>query len=145
MNTIKMRDSQGYENENERDIASRGQRSKQADTQGAVSSSVSSGNEPVEDSVKIGFLLGADTITAYFAMSDGFQIHGLDDLINRQLVWKIGLVPEDQERDTIQCGLFHQVVEFFCRYWECGAVCRIHNIPLLTLVSMLEGRDDPRN
>jgi hypothetical protein len=59
----------------------------------------------VQDSVKIGFLLGANTITAYFAMGDRFQIHRLDDLINRQLVWKIGLVPEDQEGDAIQSGL----------------------------------------
>lgn len=94
----------------------------------------------MQDSVKVGFFLGADTVAAYFAMGDGFQIHRLDDLIHRQLVWKIGLVSEDQEWDAIQRGLFHQVVKFFCRYWECSAVCCIHDIPLFTLVSM-PGRD----
>jgi hypothetical protein len=126
---------------NKRDIASQGPRSMLAD-RGTTSSSTSSSNEPVQDSVKIGLFLGADTITAYFAMSDRFQIHRLDDLINRQLVWKIGLVPEDQEGDAMQRGLFHQVVKFFCRYWECSAVCCIHDIPSLWLVCQPEGGED---
>jgi hypothetical protein len=102
-------------------------------------SSTSSGNEPVQDGVEVGFFFGTDTIAAYFAMGDGFQIHCLDDLIDGQLVGKIRLVSEDQKRDTVQRGLFHEVMKLFCRYWECRAVCCVHDIAACVLVSMTGG------
>jgi hypothetical protein len=49
----------------------------------------------VQDSVKVRFFFGADTVTADLTMRDFFQIEDIDQFINGGVPSKIGLVTED--------------------------------------------------
>lgn len=56
------------------------------------SSAVGELNQPLEDRVEVGLFLGGDTIARDFSVSDALQVHGIDQLINSQLVREIRLV-----------------------------------------------------
>ena len=76
-------------------------------------------------SIQVGLLLGADPVAAHFSMRDGFEIHGLDQLIHRQLIWQIRLVAQDQQRDPLQRRLAHQFMQFLGGGGEGRSIRRI--------------------
>lgn len=92
-------------------------------------------NQPLQYGIQIGLFFGADPITAYFAMRNGLQIQSFNKLVDRQFVWKVGLVSEYKQRDSIQCRLLEQHLKFFACNRQCLPVCRIDNIPGDSMIS----------
>jgi hypothetical protein len=46
----------------------------------------------LEDCVQVGLFLGANAIAADLAMGHRLELQSLDQLVDRKLVWQIGLV-----------------------------------------------------
>lgn len=82
----------------------------------------------MQDCVEVGLLFGADPVAADFAVRDRLEVHLVDQLIHRQLDREIGLVAEDQERDAVQGGLGHQLVQLFGGRRQGGSVGCVHDI-----------------
>lgn len=85
-------------------------------------------DQPVQHGVEIGLFFGADAIAADLAVGDGFEVHGFDQLIDRQFDREIGLVAQYQEWDAIQGGLVHQLVQFFRGHGQCGLISCVYDI-----------------
>lgn len=67
----------------------------------------------MEDGIEVGLLFRTDAIAAHFAMGDGVQIEGFDDLVRTRVVRQIGLVAQDQERDTFHRRFSQQQMKLF--------------------------------
>lgn len=74
-------------------------------------SSRGSSDEPLHDGVEVGLLLGADAVAADLAVRDGFKVQGLNQLVDRELLGQVGLVPQDQQRDPFEFGFLQEGVE----------------------------------
>ena len=77
--------------------------------------SAGSSDEPVQHRIKVRLFLGTDPIAAHLAVRDGLEIHRVDQLVDRQLVGEVGFVSQYQQRDSVQRGLGHQIVQFLRR------------------------------
>lgn len=82
----------------------------------------------MQHSVEVGLFLGTDAVATDLTVSDGLEVHGIDYLVDRQLVWQVGLVTQHEEWDAIQGGLVHQLVQFFCGDWQGCLVSRVYDI-----------------
>lgn len=70
----------------------------------------------MQNSIEVRLLFSADPIAAHFAMSDGFQVHLVDQIVDRQLLRKVGLVPKNQQWDPVKRLFVHQLVQLLFGY-----------------------------
>lgn len=50
-------------------------------------------------------------------MRHALQLQSVNQVVDGQMPAEIGLVPEDQQRDSLHGGLFEEYVELFFRHW----------------------------
>jgi hypothetical protein len=86
-------------------------------------------NEPLQDSIEICLLLGAYTIAGDFTMGHALQIQRIDQLIHCEMATEVGLVAQNQERDSLHGWLLKENVEFFFRYRQSLFVGRVDDEP----------------
>lgn len=63
-----------------------------------------SSNQPLQDSIKIGFIFGTDSVAADLPVGDTLEIEALDQIVDRVLVWEVGFITQDQKGYAFQCG-----------------------------------------
>jgi len=64
-------------------------------------------------SVEVSLLLSADTVAANLPVGYSLQIQRFNELIDRELFWKVGLVAENQEWYTVEYWLFEERMKLF--------------------------------
>lgn len=62
----------------------------------------------MEYGIQIGFFLCAYAVATHFTVRHCLEVQGFDQLIDRELIRKVGLVAEHQERDAFQGRFFQQ-------------------------------------
>lgn len=92
-----------------------------------ASSVLRSRDEPLQHRIQVRLLFRADAITGYLSMRDRLETQRLDQLVDACVAWKIGLVAEDEKRDSFHGGLVEQDVQFLLRDRQCLLVGRIHD------------------
>ncbi len=79
----------------------------------------------MKNGVEVGFFFRTDAVTADLSMRDGVQLQGFDDLVGTCMVWQVGLVTQDQERDTFHGRLLQEGMELFLRHWHGYLIGRV--------------------
>ena len=69
----------------------------------------------MNNSIQVGFFLGADAIAAGFTSFEGLEVHLVDELVDRELVREIRLVPEHQEWNPTESGFLQQGMQLLSR------------------------------
>ena len=69
-------------------------------------------------------------------MRHNLQVERIDKFIDRKLLWKIGLVTQDEQRDSIQDRLFEQGVKFLLCYRKSLLIRSVYDVAW-RLVSLL--------
>jgi len=87
-------------------------------------------NQPFQDSIEIGLLLGTDSIAADFAMGNGLHVQCLDDVVHGKLVRQIGLITQDEQRNSIEDWLFQQRMELLLCDRNGSLVRSIHDVSM---------------
>lgn len=77
----------------------------------AASCSASPLHQELDYSIKVGFFFRTDAITADLASLYALQVKFIDELVNRQLFFEIGLVPQYKQGDAGKRSVAHEVVE----------------------------------
>lgn len=75
-------------------------------------------NEPLQNSIKIGFLFGTYAIAGYLTMGHALQIQGIDQLIHCEMAPKVRFVAQDEKRNTLHGWLLKEDVKLFLRHWQ---------------------------
>lgn len=79
----------------------RGIEKKSRSTSTTISSVVRELDEPLDDRIEIRLFFGADSIARDLAVADALEVHGVDQLVHRELIWEVRFVSEDQERNAL--------------------------------------------
>ena len=87
-------------------------------------------DQPFQDSVEIGFLFGADSITADLSVGDRLHVQSFDQLVHGKFVRQVGLVAQDKQRNPIKNWLFEQCVELLLCYRDGSFICGVHDVPM---------------
>lgn len=58
-------------------------------------------DEPLENSIEVGFFLGTNCVTADFAVKYARKVQRLDELVGRQLLRQVGFIPQHEKRDAV--------------------------------------------
>jgi len=61
------------------------------------------GNKPLEHSLQVCFLLGADSVATNFTVHNGFQVELIDEFVHGQLGGQVRLVTKDKEWNALEC------------------------------------------
>ena len=73
-------------------------------------------DEPLQNSIEVGFFFSTDAIAGYLTMGHTLQVQRFDQLVHREVAAKIGLVTQDQEWDPLHGWLLKEDVELFFGY-----------------------------
>lgn len=88
-------------------------------------------DEPLEDSIEVGFFFGTDCVTADFAVKDGRKLQRLDELVRRELLRQVGFIPQHKKRDAVQDGLLEQRMKFISRNREDLLIRGVYDIAVV--------------
>lgn len=88
-------------------------------------------DEPLENSVEVGFFLGTDCVTADFAVKYARKLQRLDELVGRELVRQVGFISQHKKRDAVQDGLLEQRMKFISRRREDLLIRSVYDIPVV--------------
>lgn len=58
-------------------------------------------DEPLENSIEVGFFFGTDCVTADFAVKDARKLQCLDELVGRKLLRQVRFVSQHKKRDAV--------------------------------------------
>jgi hypothetical protein len=75
-------------------------------------------DEPLQDGIQVRLFFGAYAIAGDLAMGHALQVQRVDQLVYREMATKVGLIAQDQERDTLHGWFLKENVELLLRYWQ---------------------------
>lgn len=87
-------------------------------------------DQPLQYRVQVGLFLGAYAVAADFPVRNSLQIQRVDELVNRKLFWKVGLIAEHQERYSVEDWLFEKGMKLLASDRERLGVGRVNNVTM---------------
>lgn len=88
-------------------------------------------DEPLENSIEVGFFFGTDCVTADFAMKYTRKVQRLDELVGRELFRQVGFVSQYKKWDAVQYGLLEQGMKFISRNREDLLIRSVYDITVV--------------